>query len=149
MFEVIAVLWGLARHFVFGVGQNAAVVSVIQLLMQLQIVFGVVGAVFTILIVMGVITGAGALAGHNVAGSGGFLVGLLGGALGGGILTFFVLLQYALRKAMLIGGCWLFMQGFPEDDTKMIIAGILYGIAFLWGKMSSKSSSSGSSSSSK
>lgn len=139
--EVLALLVG-AFLWIRG-GETMAVFRVVaQNLLWGQIACGVVGLLFFagagfVFTLIGGLVGAfgGAAAAERLGGWGIAMGGGAGGLAGAGLMAGFSILgtiKYLLRKALFIGGCVLFLTGWPANTTMMVGGCVLYAVGWLW-----------------
>ena len=114
----------------------------VRVLLWGQIVVGVIGILFygglwLIVTLLGGLGGAVAAeekVGGWVAAIGGGLVGA--GALGA--IGIWGLIKYLLKKALMIGGCILFLAGFPVNIAMMVGGAVAYFIGWSWQRSASQ-----------
>lgn len=151
LLEVIAALVG-GISWLRG-GEFMEVIRLVaQILLWGQIVFGVIGLLFCvgagfILTLIGGLVGTfgGAAVAEKLGGWGIVMGGGAGGLAGAGFmggLSVLGTIKYLLRKALLIGGCVLFLTGWPVDTAMMTGGCVLYAIGWLWQRSANRSTAS-------
>jgi hypothetical protein len=146
--EGIAVLVGLIS-WISGGELMSTLYLMVRILLWGQIATGVLG-----LVIYGglwfVVTVLGGLGGAAVAEE---KVGGLAAAFGGGLFAvgalsaagILGLLIYLIKKALMIGGCVLFLGGFPANTVMMAAGGIAYFVGWMWQRSAASAASKSSS----
>lgn len=133
--EVIALLVGLAS-WILGGELMSALHLMVRVLLWGQIATGILGLViygglWLIVTLFGGLGGAVA-AEEKVGGWAAALGGGLFAAGALGVIGIWGFVRYLIKKALLIGGCVLFLAGFPANVAMMVGGGIAYFIGWSW-----------------